>query len=50
VLVHDRHFEILDGQTPLTTIPRCTTKEVTRHKAYDSKPTNDRERQASTEL
>jgi transposase InsO family protein len=50
VLVHDRHFEILDGQTPLRTIPRHTTKEVTRYKAYDTKPTNDQECQASTEL
>jgi transposase InsO family protein len=50
VLVHDRHFEILDGQTPLKSIPRRTTKEVTRFKAYDSKPTNDQGCQASTEL
>lgn len=26
VLVDDRHFEILDGQTPLKTIPRRTTR------------------------
>mgnify|MGYP003290505441 CR=1 FL=1 len=50
VLVHDHHFEILDGSTPIKTIPRHTTKEVTRYKAYDSKPTNDQECQASTEL
>jgi hypothetical protein len=50
ILVHDHHFEILDGQTPLRTIPRHTTKEVTRYKAYDSKPTNQQECQASTEL
>jgi hypothetical protein len=50
VLVYDHHFEILDGQTPLKTIPRHTTKEVTRFKAYDSKPTNDQGCQASTEL
>jgi hypothetical protein len=49
VLVCDHHFEILDGQTPLKTIPRHTTKEVTRYKAYDSKPTNDQGCQASTE-
>jgi len=50
VLVHDRHFEILDGQTPLKTIPRDTTKEVTRYKADDSKPIDDQGCQASTEL
>jgi transposase InsO family protein len=50
VLVHDHHFEILDGQTPIKTIPRHTTREVTRFKAYDSKPTNDQGCQASTEL
>jgi hypothetical protein len=50
VRVSDRHFEILDGQTPIKTIPRHTTKEVTRHKAYDTKPTSDQECQASTEL
>jgi Integrase core domain len=50
VLVCDRHFEILDGQTPITTIPRHTTREVTRFKAYDSKPTNHQGCQASTEL
>jgi hypothetical protein len=50
VLVHDHHFEILDDQTPIKTIPRHTTKEVTRYKAYDAKPTNDQECQASTEL
>jgi transposase InsO family protein len=49
VLVTDHHFEILDGQTPLMTIPRHSTKEVTRYKAYDSKPTNDQGCQASTE-
>ena len=50
VLVHDRHFQVLDGQTPLTTIPRRSTKEVTRYKAYDAKPTNHQGCQASTEL
>jgi hypothetical protein len=50
VLVHDRHFEILDGPKPIKTIPRHTTKEVTRFKAYDSKPINDQGCQASTEL
>jgi hypothetical protein len=50
VLVCDRHFEILDGQTPIKTIPRHTTKEVTRFKAYDSKPISDQGCQASTEL
>lgn len=50
VLVADRHFEILDGQTPLKTIPRHTTREVTRFKAYDSKPIGDQGCQASTEL
>jgi transposase InsO family protein len=49
VLVGDRHFEILEGQTPIKTIPRHTTREVTRYKAYDSKPTNDQGCQASTE-
>jgi transposase InsO family protein len=49
VLVYDRHFEILDGQTPLKTIPRHSTKEVTRYKAYDSKPIRDQGCQASTE-
>jgi hypothetical protein len=34
VVISDGHFEILDGQTPLTTIPRHTTKEVTRFKAH----------------
>jgi hypothetical protein len=41
VLVHDRHFEILDGPTPIKTLPRTGTKEVTRFKAYDSKPMRD---------
>jgi hypothetical protein len=50
VLVSDRHFGILDGQTPIKTIPRHTTREVTRFKAYDSKPTRDQGCQASTEL
>jgi transposase InsO family protein len=50
VLVHDRHLEILDGPTPIKTIPRHTTKEVTRYKAYDAKPINDQGCQASTEL
>ena len=50
VLVHDHHFEVLDGPTPIKTIPRHTTKEVTRFKAYDAKPTNDQGCQASTEL
>jgi transposase InsO family protein len=50
VRVSDRHFQILDGQTPLKTIPRHTTKEVTRFKAYDSKPIHDQGCQASTEL
>ena len=50
VLVHDHHFEILDGQAPIKTIPRPTTKEVTRFKAYDSKPISEQGRQASTEL
>ncbi|HZA80154.1 MAG TPA: IS481 family transposase [Actinomycetes bacterium] len=49
VLVADRHFQILDGQTPITTIPRHSTREVTRYKAYDSKPTRDQGCQASTE-
>jgi transposase InsO family protein len=49
VLVHDHHFEILDGQTPLKSIPRHTTKEVTRFKAYDSKPMGEQGCQASTE-
>ena len=49
VLVYDRHFEILDGQTPLKTIPRRSIKEVTRYKAYDSKPMRDQGCQASTE-
>jgi transposase InsO family protein len=49
ILVHDHHFEILDGQTPLKTIPRHTTKEVTRYKAYDTKPISDQQCQASTE-
>jgi transposase InsO family protein len=51
VLVHDHHFEILDGHTPIKTIPRRTTKEVTRHKAadYKAKPITDQECQASTE-
>ena len=43
MLVQDRHFEVLDGQTLLKTIPRHTTKEMTRYKAYDVKPTNDQE-------
>jgi hypothetical protein len=50
VLVHDGHFEILDGPTPIKTLPRTGTKEVTRYKAYDAKPTNDQGCQASTEL
>jgi integrase-like protein len=50
VLVYDRHFEILDGQTPLKTIPRRDLKEMTRFKAYDSKPTREQGCQASTEL
>jgi hypothetical protein len=50
VLVSDRHFEILDGQTPTTTIPRHSLKEVTRCKAYDSKPMREQGCQASTEL
>jgi hypothetical protein len=50
VLVHDHHFEVLDGQTPIKTIPRRRTKEVTRYKAYDTKPTHDQGCQASTEL
>jgi len=50
VLVYDHHFEILDGQTPLKTIPRHTTRKVTRFKAYDSKPITDQGCQASTEL
>jgi len=50
VLVHDHHFEILDGPTPIKTIPRHTTKEVTRFKAYDSKPTREQGCQATTEL
>jgi hypothetical protein len=52
VLVHDTHFELRDDQTPLKTIPRHTTMEVTRYKAadYKVKPTNDQERQASTEI
>jgi transposase InsO family protein len=49
VLVSDRHFEIRDGQIPLKTIPRHTTREVTRFKAYDSKPTGEQGCQASTE-
>jgi transposase InsO family protein len=49
VLVHDTHFEILHGQTPLKTVPRHTTKEVTRYKAYDTKPISDQGCQASTE-
>jgi hypothetical protein len=49
VLVHDHHFEVLDGQTPLTTIPRHSLKEVTRFKAYDPKPVREQGRQASTE-
>jgi hypothetical protein len=49
VLVDDRHFEILDGPTPIKTIPRRSSKEVTRFKASDSKPTNDQGCQASTE-
>jgi hypothetical protein len=49
VLVHDRHFEVLDGPTPIKTIPRHTTREVTRYKAYDTKPTSEQECQASTE-
>jgi transposase InsO family protein len=49
VLVHDRHFEVLDGPTPITTIPRHTTREVTRFKAYDSKPMRNQGCQASTE-
>jgi hypothetical protein len=48
VLVHDHHFEILDGQTPIKTIPRHTTKEVTRFKAYNAKPMRDQGCQAST--
>ena len=27
VLIHDRHFEILDGHTPLTTIPRYSISQ-----------------------
>jgi transposase InsO family protein len=50
VLVHDHHFEILDGQTPIKSIPRHTLREVTRFKAYDSKPTTEQGCQASTEL
>jgi len=50
VLVHDRHFEILDGPTPIKTLPRTGTKEVTRFKAYDSKPITDQGCQAPTEL
>jgi hypothetical protein len=50
VLVYDRHFEILDGLTPTTTIPRRNTREVTRFKAYDSKPIHAQGCQASTEL
>jgi hypothetical protein len=50
VRVSDHHVEILDGQTPLKTIPRHTTKEVTRYKAYDSKPMPEQGCQASTEL
>jgi len=50
VLVYDRHFELLDGPTPIKTLPRTGTKEVTRFKAYDSKPNHDQGRQASTEL
>jgi transposase InsO family protein len=49
VLVYDRHFEILDGPAPIKTIPRHTTREVTRFKAYDAKPINDQGCQASTE-
>jgi hypothetical protein len=49
VLVYDRHFEILDGPTPIKTIARHTTREVTRYKAYDSKPIPDQGCQASTE-
>jgi hypothetical protein len=49
VLIHDHHFEILDGPTPIKTIPRHTTKEVTRYKAYDAKPMPDQGCQASTE-
>lgn len=41
VLIYDHHFEILDGPTPLKTVPRRTTKEVTRYKAYDAKPRSD---------
>ena len=44
-----RLFEVLDGQTPIKTIPRHSTREVTRYKAYDSKPTNNQGCQASTE-
>jgi transposase InsO family protein len=50
VWVHDHHFEIQDGQTPIKTIPRHTTREVTRFKAYDSKPIREQGCQASTEL
>jgi hypothetical protein len=50
VRVHDRHFEILDGQAPIKTIPRRSLKEVTRFKAYDSKPITDQGCQAPTEL
>jgi hypothetical protein len=49
VLVYDRHVEILDGPTPLKTIPRHNIKEVTRFKAYDSKPMREQGCQASTE-
>lgn len=49
VLVSDPPYEILDGQTPLKTIPRRSSKEVTRFKAYDSKPITDQGCQASTE-
>ena len=49
VLVADRHFEILDGQTPIKTIPRHCSREVTRYKADDSKPIRDQGCQASTE-
>jgi Integrase core domain len=49
VLVHDHHFEIRNGPTPIKTLPRTGTKEVTRFKAYDSKPTRDQGCQASTE-
>lgn len=50
VLVADHTFEILDGPTPIKTLPRHSSQEVTRYKAYDSKPIPDQGCQASTEL